>query len=72
MFPCPMSSVGGEGKTCVCNRGRETFLICDPCKDSLPECLWLRFAASELPERTAAGYEIERFLDRKLMERRYG
>lgn len=55
------------GDKCKCVPGRITFLVCDPCKDSLPDGLWMRFVASEAPERKAAGEEIEKILsDRKI------
>jgi hypothetical protein len=53
------------GDLCLCKPGRITFLICDPCKDSLPDGLWMRFVASDAPERKTAGEEIEKILAAK-------
>jgi hypothetical protein len=43
--------------------------VCDPCKNSLPEGLWLRFVASELPQRLEAAAEIERILKARAAHR---
>ncbi len=52
-----------EPDACRCEVWRPTFLICDPCKNSLPDGMWMRLVASEQQaERRAAEMEIERFL----------
>lgn len=39
--------------------------VCDPCKDSLPDGLWLKFVASPLAVRVEAAKEIAEFLRSK-------
>ena len=50
--------------SCTCAPGRITFLICDHCKDSLPDGLWTQATATPMETRRAAEAEIEAYLAR--------
>lgn len=51
---------------CTCEPGLLTFAsVCDPCKNSLPAGLWLKFVASDLPQRQLAAAEIARLLQKR-------
>jgi hypothetical protein len=53
-------------RTCDCatKTGIDVFLTCDPCKDSLPDGLWMKFVGSPLKQRKDAGKEVEKILKR--------
>ena len=51
-----------EPAPCTCKPGRQTFLICDGCKDMLPNGLWMQATETPMPARRAAEMEVEKFL----------